>query len=300
MASSDAAPFSFHCVICIEAFNFHDRQPVVLPCGHTYICESCSKRIDKCMECRTSLFVKKVPNISTDLTLSSTHSNSSSMDYGYHNQYPQYPTAPGTPVSRRQIQQIQKLAARYGSSPPPAPKRAVESQQVALPLPRNIVLLELMDAATKQHKDSRYGGIDTEDDEADEEDVLNSIGVLASSCGTYSVSERSGLAVYSIDTADAPFHDEGMDIDLYLSANSNDSVSVSSGKVGRWNGKSRGRKVERRGSILTHVPQSKPTTMLSFGQKVQIVDVLNGVYRLARNTGVIFANPSQLVKGELR
>jgi len=41
---------------------------------------------------------------------------------------------------------------------------------------------------------------------------------------------------------------------------------------------------------------SKPTLHLQFGQKVQIVDVHEGVYTLARNEGVMFANSSQLVK----
>jgi hypothetical protein len=36
-----ASPFSFHCIICIEEFDQRDRYPVVLPCGHTYVCNQC-------------------------------------------------------------------------------------------------------------------------------------------------------------------------------------------------------------------------------------------------------------------
>lgn len=54
--SHQKAPFSFHCTICYEFLNRSDRSPVVLPCGHTYICELCANRLDRCMECRESLF----------------------------------------------------------------------------------------------------------------------------------------------------------------------------------------------------------------------------------------------------
>mmetsp|Transcript_32562 Transcript_32562/g.36074 ORF Transcript_32562/g.36074 Transcript_32562/m.36074 type:complete len:791 (+) Transcript_32562:348-2720(+) len=47
---------SLHCTICFESFNLTDRTPVVLPCGHTFLCLPCSKRLTKCMECRTPLF----------------------------------------------------------------------------------------------------------------------------------------------------------------------------------------------------------------------------------------------------
>src|SRR6056300_1362108 len=55
------APFSFHCTICFESLNLTDRAPVVLPCGHTYICELCAKRLDKCMECRKPLTSTVLP-----------------------------------------------------------------------------------------------------------------------------------------------------------------------------------------------------------------------------------------------
>mmetsp|Transcript_11042 Transcript_11042/g.23466 ORF Transcript_11042/g.23466 Transcript_11042/m.23466 type:complete len:115 (+) Transcript_11042:751-1095(+) len=50
------SPFSFHCIICYEEFDIETRFPVVLPCGHTYICNECAHKIDYCTECRTPLF----------------------------------------------------------------------------------------------------------------------------------------------------------------------------------------------------------------------------------------------------
>ena len=44
---------------------------------------------------------------------------------------------------------------------------------------------------------------------------------------------------------------------------------------------------------------SRPVMVLVHGQRIQVVDVNEGVYRLARNEGVVFANSMQLVKGEL-
>lgn len=49
------ASISFHCTICFENMNHTDRPPVILPCGHTYLCETCADRLDKCMECREPL-----------------------------------------------------------------------------------------------------------------------------------------------------------------------------------------------------------------------------------------------------
>mmetsp|Transcript_21534 Transcript_21534/g.31855 ORF Transcript_21534/g.31855 Transcript_21534/m.31855 type:complete len:416 (-) Transcript_21534:161-1408(-) len=54
--------FSFHCTICFEALDSEERAPVVLPCGHTFICQQCSRRLDKCMECRCPLFVPTEAN----------------------------------------------------------------------------------------------------------------------------------------------------------------------------------------------------------------------------------------------
>lgn len=340
------APFSFHCIICIEAFNFDDRPPVILPCGHTFICEQCAKRIDKCMECRTSLFLKQVtvpsqPSLSSGSTsftadLSSSSSLSSSNDgQHFNNMYPQYPVAaPGTPVSRRQRQQIQKLAARYGTSPPQHFKKAetqptMVSVNVPLPLPKNLVLLELMEASAKREMHSLQshslsgsasnsferspnnslmdeGSDHSAGPEMDEEKVLSSIDVMASTCGTYVVKERCGLALHSLSAANVSFLDEGMDVNLVVNATYDDLSSPEDSSSGA----ARRRRANRRGNGHTmsgrsgggrsntmNILPSKPIAMLMYGQRVQIVEVKNGVYRLARNQGLIFAEPTQMVKG---
>ena len=58
-----SSAFSFHCMICFEEFDTQTNYPVVLPCGHTYVCVECANRLDKCMECRMPLTMKlELPN----------------------------------------------------------------------------------------------------------------------------------------------------------------------------------------------------------------------------------------------
>ena len=233
-----AAPFSFHCVICINSFDLIDRPPVVLPCGHTFICELCSKRIDRCMECREPLFIKH------NTWNHTTPQNDGQGYQGY---------TPRTPVSRRSAH---ANSSRYGTSQQP-PQKKVE--KIALPLPRNLVLISLMETASKRQLYHNANG-NLMDDSSDTDNsipnedqvVLDSMDVLSSACGTYAVRDQDGLPLYK-------------------------------GSLG--NGE---------------ITSKKPALILKYGQKVQVVDVHEGVYTLARNAGTVFANSSQLVKGKFR
>mmetsp|Transcript_29435 Transcript_29435/g.44927 ORF Transcript_29435/g.44927 Transcript_29435/m.44927 type:complete len:533 (-) Transcript_29435:134-1732(-) len=260
--STIAAPFSFHCVICIEAFNHTDRPPVVLPCGHTFICELCSKRIKSCFECRTSLFI------------AAPATNGSGN--GHNNAHANGCPSPITPVSRRTggYQGHTRYAAVNGAhNLTPTNKRPPPVERIPLPLPRNHVLLSLMEASQKRNKASKnpikvYGSDqcsildgDSSDDEEDggesdnDEDVLNSINALSNRCGTYIVKDRFGLPVY--ETACRDYDDFG----------NNSSV-----------------------------PSTNPIMVLKHGERVQIVDAEDGVYWLARKSGVVYANSMQLLK----
>jgi Zinc finger, C3HC4 type (RING finger) len=172
--------FSFHCMICFEEFdNTSSRYPVVLPCGHTYVCNTCSDRLEKCMECRTSLYMTFSPselynnnhsnntnsnsnnNSSNNSILSSNHninnaSSSSSSSYvptslsrtstwtsaraggstrnGPPNQYQQY----------HLNQQQQQLPTNNYYKKPPPPPPVIKKR---LPLPKNVVLLALIEAS---------------------------------------------------------------------------------------------------------------------------------------------------------
>jgi hypothetical protein len=129
MASS---AFSFHCMICFEEFDPATNYPVVLPCGHTYVCIECANRLDKCMECRVPLVTK--------IEVPSTTTASPSIDENMGNA-----TTPSRyGAYRRQTQQINYSRGKYGQQQPPPQKQYVTQR---LPLPKNAVLLSLIQAS---------------------------------------------------------------------------------------------------------------------------------------------------------
>ena len=107
----DSVPFSFHCTICFEQLNLTNKAPVILPCGHTYICEECAQSLDECVKCNrilTQWEVKKKPSTVQ----------------------PQTNNTKGRRPRRQQ-------------QPPPPPPR--------LPIPKNHALMCLIEVTQKQH-----------------------------------------------------------------------------------------------------------------------------------------------------
>lgn len=242
-STNQDAPFSFHCIICIEPFNLDDRPPVVLPCGHTFLCAPCSKRLKRCMECRTSLFIKAA----------STNSNSNVNTPSTSSTRPQ--PSPSTPISprNRSTYSIHRERYHHNYQTTPIKKQLPPPEPVPLPIPKNHVLISLMEAAEQRKMALVDECSDSDIDEYDDADqVLNAIDVLSSDCGTYVVRHNEGLAIF-----------ENNPYDL----------------------------------TLKKVPSYlKPLPMLRYGQKVQVVSIDNGVYKLARNKGYLIADSAQLVK----
>lgn len=202
------------------------------------------------MECRTSLFIKN--DASKRLDCANVHVSS--------------PSSP--PVSRRPVfRQNSSANSRYGTSPP-TPQQRPAVEKIPLPLPRNLVLISLLETASKRHATLLGGNAtlmdsysDTDNSITNEEDaVLDSIDALSSPCGTYVVKERYGLPVYNGNSTNQDTMDDA-----------NEAITTA----------------------------TKPNKLLNYGQKVQVVDVHEGMYQLARGEGVVFANSTQLVKGEL-
>lgn len=81
-----------------------------------------------------------------------------------------------------------------GLSPRPIPAHGPLSQTVPVPVPKNHVLMCLIDAAQKSTEKDR----DDEGYESGEDDelVLRGMKVLGSTSGTYVVREKKGLIVY--------------------------------------------------------------------------------------------------------
>lgn len=219
------APFSFHCTICVEPFDIHDRAPVVLPCGHTFLCELCSKKLTRCMECRTPLYtLAPVPNSGAPIS----------------------PIV--SPTDRRSYRRATFEQQQQTQKPP-------QLEKIPIQLPKNHVLISLIESSNTQRDSSKSSAlVDNTDSDSDSDEfaVVSSMKALSAECGTYIVKERYGLPVYS----------ENKD-----------------------------------GSINT---AGKPHTVLLHGQKVQIVSVKDGIYKLARGIGSIFASSSQIVKSKFR
>jgi len=138
MASS---AFSFHCMICFEEFDPENNYPVVLPCGHTYVCINCANRLDKCMECRTPLTIKTEipPPPPAGQTTPEIH---------HKENHPQHVRM--SPALQRRQQLVQNRYGRHpipahGDITPPKPTAQVVTQR--LPLPKNAVLLSLIQAS---------------------------------------------------------------------------------------------------------------------------------------------------------
>ena len=228
VAATAAAVVPFHCVICFDEFTMTDRPPMVLPCGHTYVCLPCSKRLKRCMECREPLFVR--------------------------------------PASRTTTSSYR----RYGSPQPSTPVAPVP-----LPIPKNVVLLALMEAAQRQqppevetNRIAKEGedsepqrqnekDFDTDDEEEDQFDlnrIISGMATLSGPCGTYVVKEN--LTVVTSNP--------------------------------------------RKGGEEEKKSEPVEPYLLEVGQTAQVVDFDEGIAKLARNKGFVVATSSQLVKGACR
>jgi hypothetical protein len=164
------------------------------------------------------------------------------------------------------------------SSPDPSTPPRQQSQfpgPLALPIPKNVVLLSMMEAAGRQKKidgqqkkeaedtDSVESGVDSHEEEAEQFDlgaIISSMATMSGPCGTYAVRERFGLAVLPGDPR-----------------------------------RNRSFSGEREADVPEPAREREPFS-LTFGQKLQIVDFRDGVAKLARGEGYVVATSSQLVK----
>jgi hypothetical protein len=165
---------------------------------------------------------------------------------------------------------------------------AAPAAPIALPIPKNVVLLAMMEAAQRQsqmeEKESEANADEFEgsgsssiidDDDEDEEQfdlnrIISGMATLSGPCGTYAVREKEGLAVMSSDPRRKQHEDDEK-------KTQEDRESIHSSPV----------------------IKVKDPFALEYGQTVQIVDFEDGVAKLARGRGFIVANSSQLVKGTL-
>mmetsp|Transcript_38675 Transcript_38675/g.57514 ORF Transcript_38675/g.57514 Transcript_38675/m.57514 type:complete len:612 (-) Transcript_38675:212-2047(-) len=279
-----ASPFSFHCIVCFEEFDQVERYPVVLPCGHTYICHVCAQKIDKCMECRSPLIERqKVPTSTVQL-------NSRGL--------PGLPGRPHPVHGNGNNENMRKM---------PPPKRC--------PLPKNVVLLSLMDAtevATQQQTQNRTmdvsplktmsKSIAEDEDEDEEEKIRVGTSLAISECGTYVVGSKEGLLVYPSRPMSSPTSfgrsrrkrgsktpsEDDVDtmVRFFHLDNKTDLPKSSSAEDANGTGTTSNDDV---GTLA-------PPIQLRRGDRVQIVTFEDGWAKLARGYGFVKADEGQLLK----
>jgi len=143
-------------------------------------------------------------------------------------------------------------------------------------------------AREKEKLDETNGSMDDEE-EYDLNRIISGMATLSGPCGTYAVKEPQGLALLS-DTEE----------ELGTPAHCDNEPWV---KEQRGEGEASG--AEEQGPPQLAVSASedsievKHPSLLERGQTVQVVTFENGVAKLARGSGHIIANSSQLVKSKL-
>jgi hypothetical protein len=147
--------------------------------------------------------------------------------------------------------------SRYGSpASPPTPPPPAKIDPIPLPLPKNVVLMAMLEAAERQAK------LESDRVQAEEDDemtrIVKGVETLAASCGTYAVADAGGLAVVPTDPR---------------------------------------RRMSNKENTAVAADDAEPF-VIERGQKIQVVEMVDGVAILARGMGFVVASENQLVKGE--
>mmetsp|Transcript_5069 Transcript_5069/g.7345 ORF Transcript_5069/g.7345 Transcript_5069/m.7345 type:complete len:554 (+) Transcript_5069:193-1854(+) len=257
-----ASPFSLHCVICIEEFTEDDRYPVVLPCGHTYICNQCAERLTKCTECRTPL------------TISAPRP-------------PQIASSPSVPSYRSRVRGVQHRYENPSAKTPSPPKR--------LPLPKNVVLMSLIDSSnalasvnqtTNSDPDEHNQPFTERESEDSDEEARIRLGtsLATSASGTYIVRAATGVHIFP----SKPLEIEGERSKGGNESQENEDVDA----MVRFFHLDHKLVVSSPGSPENDLPPGD----LSKGDRVQIVSIDDGWAKLARGYGFVRCSNGEIVK----
>lgn len=125
-----------HCNICYEDFDLNERYPVVLPCGHTYVCIVCTKSFSPkvCHVCREPLVIYP-PRPQQSAVTNHAHAHGRNINR--------------SPVPAR----YSRYNSRYSpTTPPPNTTRPERVEPIPLPLPKNLVLVEMIEAKQRQER----------------------------------------------------------------------------------------------------------------------------------------------------
>jgi hypothetical protein len=212
---------------------------------------------------------------------------------------------PGWPSSRSYAARKTSAAAGRGHSITPV----AQTEKKRLPLPKNVVLLSLMEAtelasemAQRRSKiDSlldtsveEEGEEETNDYEVDEDEKIKlSTSLTVGECGTYVVADKEGLQIYpSSPTKFIQVDTENEEKVTLAHQDVNDMVRffhLDNKVESSWSGEQSLKKASSDESV---------ERILKYGDRVQIVSLDDGWAKLARGYGFVRANARQLVKSE--
>ncbi len=123
-----------HCTICYNDFDVNERYPVVLPCGHTYVCKVCVDSFSPklCHICREPLVIYP-PRPQQSAVTNHAHGRNVTR----------------SPVPAR----YSRYNSRYSpTTPPPTTTRPERVEPIPLPLPENTVLMDMIKAKQRQER----------------------------------------------------------------------------------------------------------------------------------------------------
>jgi len=154
------------------------------------------------------------------------------------------------------------MRGRYPPAPSTPPHASqgtpVKEEPIPLPLPKNVVLMEMIESVERQARlleEAKNGAGES----STRLDPTLTTASAYSSCGTYKVKERSGLAVLPFDP------------------------------------NSQGNK-KKQADEEKKAEEAREPLRVEEGQTVQVVSIDQGVYKLARGSGFIVATVNQLVR----
>jgi hypothetical protein len=184
-----SSAFSFHCMICFEEFDPLTNYPVVLPCGHTYVCIECANRIDKCMECREPLIAKiEIPR-----------EMSRGKNGPTKNHVTQRLPLPKNAVLLSLIQASEPARRRHAEEIPtslsedPSPSPSKEGVKYSKPSPLFVDNHAASSPVSVRFEDPMYSMLDHHDQERK---IRVGAYLEGGPCGTYAVAAKTGLLVY--------------------------------------------------------------------------------------------------------
>lgn len=261
-------------MICYEEFDPNNRYPVVLPCGHTYVCAECANRIDRCMECRTSVFEEPaITSCNTEIM--------SAPSRGRSNPRSAY-SRPG-----RRLASVTSHDTQNGAKPDNLPKKR-------LPLPKNVVLMSLMHATelasttAEDHHNLLKQTLSDDEGEDEDEKIARITEIAAGACGTYAVASKKGLQI--IPRIPKPFNKKQRRHNTKKGDQSNyvDWESHVDNIIERNSGIRAVISIEDEDDNHKY----KDEVHLRFGDRVQVVTIVDGWAKLARGYGFVHCKSS--------